>query len=221
MSKKFVLWGATGQAKVLCELLSYEAHQVVAIFDNNPEIKELSAKKRIPIYHGQAGFLEWKKDCLGEIDNIYGLVAIGGERGKDRLEIQEYFREQKIQLFTAIHPRAFVAQDACLGVGCQILANAAVASEASLGKACIVNTSASVDHDCILGNGVHIGPGAHLAGSVQIGEFSFVGAGAVVLPRIRIGKKVIIGAGAVVTKNIQDSVTVIGNPAILFHQKKE
>lgn len=216
MNKKFVLWGATGQARVLWELLSYEGHQVVAIFDNNLDIKELSPLKKVPIYHGQKGFLDWKKSGARVTEEIYGLVAIGGARGKDRLEIQRFFAEHKITLFTAVHPRAFVAQDATLGVGCQILANAAVSSEASLGEACIVNTSASVDHNCVLGNGVHIGPGAILAGNVLIGEYSFVGAGAIILPRIEIGRNVVVGAGAVVTKNVKDDLTVVGNPAKLF-----
>jgi sugar O-acyltransferase (sialic acid O-acetyltransferase NeuD family) len=213
--KKCVFWGATGQAKVLWELLSYEGHQVIAIFDNNPDINELSPMKNVPIYHGQAGFLEWKRSVTGRgrAEEIHGLVAIGGGRGKDRMEIQVFFREHGIHLFTAIHPRAFVARDAVLGMGCQILANSAVASEASLGEACIVNTAASVDHDCLLGNGVHIGPGARLAGQVRIGDYSFVGTGAIVLPRINIGKNVIVGAGAIVTKDIEDNLTVVGNPA--------
>jgi sugar O-acyltransferase (sialic acid O-acetyltransferase NeuD family) len=216
MKKKFVFWGATGQARVLWELLSYEGHRVVAIFDNNLDIKELSAVKKVPIYYGQAGFLEWKESAMWKMEEIHGLVAIGGARGKDRVEIQGFFREHGITLFTAIHRRAFVAQDVSLGIGCQILANSAVASEASLGEACIVNTSASVDHDCVLGKGVHIGPGARLAGEVQVGDYSFVGTGAVILPRITIGKNVVVGAGAVVTKDIEDGLTFVGNPAKLL-----
>ena len=219
MTRNFVLWGATGQAKVLWELLSYDENKVIAIFDNNTDIKELSPIKKVPIYHGQAGFLEWVNLRALEIGDIYGLVAIGGARGKDRLELQRFFAGHGIKLFTAVHPRAYVARDASLGIGCQILANAVVASESILGEACIVNTSASVDHDCILGDGVHIGPGANLAGSVQVGENSFIGTGAIVLPRIVIGKNVIVGAGAVVTKNVSDNLIVIGNPARITSKK--
>lgn len=211
MSKKIVLWGATGQAKVLWELLEYDGHQVIAVFDNNSNIKTLSESKNMPVLHGEVDFLVWKK--LHVMDEIYGMAAIGGSHGKDRIAIQQFLKKNGIKIFTAIHPYAFVAKDAKLEIGCQILAKAAIASEASLGEACIVNTSASVDHECVLGNGVHIGPGANLAGLVHVGDYSFIGTGAVILPRLKIGRSVIVGAGAVVTKDIGDNLVVVGNPA--------
>jgi len=219
MSKKIVLWGATGQAKVLWELLEYDGHQVIVVFDNNPNIKTLSESKNISVLHGEADFFAWKKSHV--LDEIYGMVAIGGSRGKDRISIQQFLRENGIKIFTAIHRYAFVAKDANLGSGCQILAKAAIASEAFLGEACIVNTSASVDHECVLGNGVHIGPGANLAGLAHVGDYSFIGTGAVVLPRIKIGRGVIVGAGAVVNKDIGDNLVVVGNTARVIKRNIE
>ncbi len=47
---------------------------------------------------------------------------------------------------------------------------------------------------------------------MQVGDNSFIGAGAIVLPGIRIGSNVKVGAGSVVTKDVEDNITVVGNP---------
>jgi sugar O-acyltransferase (sialic acid O-acetyltransferase NeuD family) len=213
MNKKIVLWGATGQAKVLWELFEHTHDHVIAIFENNHQIVQLSPQKQVPIYYGENGFLEWKSITHPEQNPIYGLAAIGGGRGRDRVEIQNFMEKHGVLPIAAIHPTSFVARDAKLGESCQILAHATICSEAVLSKACIINSSAVVEHECFLGTGVHIGPGAKLAGLVTIDEYSFIGTGAIILPRIKVGKNVTVGAGAVVTKNIADNLTVIGNPA--------
>jgi len=94
---------------------------VIAVFDNDPNIRKLSPSKKVPIYYGKEGFFEWKNLGILDVDEVYGLAAIGGSRGKDRLEIQEFFEQNEIRLFTAIHPSGFIAKDAVVGVGCQIL----------------------------------------------------------------------------------------------------
>lgn len=213
MNKKIVLWGATGQAKVLWELFERTHDQVIALFENNREIVQMSPHKQSPIYYGKDGFLEWKACAHPERNPIHGLAAIGGSRGKDRIELQDFMRMNDLLLITAIHPTAFVAGDAKIGETCQILAHATICAEAVLGEACIINSSALVEHECNLSRGVHIGPGAKLAGQVEVAEFSFIGTGAIILPRVRIGKNVIVGAGAVVTRDVPDNLTVVGIPA--------
>ncbi|MEJ7861517.1 MAG: acetyltransferase [Pyrinomonadaceae bacterium] len=206
--KPIVYWGATGQAKVLWEFAESIGFRLTALFENNFEVK--SPFSEIPIYYGEAGFKNWLSNQSGK---IFGLAAIGGGNGKIRLEIQKMFSENNIEIPIAVHPTAFVAKNARISEGCQILAQSSVCAEVVMGKSCIINTSASVDHECKLGDGVHIAPGAVLAGCVEVGDFSFVGIGAAVLPRIKIGSKVIIGAGSVVTKDIESGTVAYGNPA--------
>ncbi len=207
--KKIVIWGATGQSVVLEEFLYLLGYQIVALFDNNSNVKSIS--DNIPIYYGQKGFNEWKK--LQKTEDIYSIIAIGGHRGRDRVHIQTFLENEGLKIITAVHPKAFVAGNADIGKGSQILANSSICARVCLDISCIVNTSSSVDHECNIGNGVHIGPGAKLAGCVTIGDYSFVGIGSTILPRITIGKNTIIGAGSVVTKNMPDNVICYGNPA--------
>lgn len=204
---EIVFWGATGQAKVLRELLS-DRSRLVAVFDNSPVVEPPFAD--VPLIRGRDGFLAWRKV---HAEPLGCLVAIGGDRGRDRLELQEFLVDAGLEAHVAVHPTAFVANRAQLGAGSQILAQAAVCVDARLGRACIVNTSASVDHECVLGDGVHVGPGAHVAGCVEIGDFAMIGTGATVLPRVRIGAGAVIGAGSVVLRDVPPGATVVGNPA--------
>jgi sugar O-acyltransferase (sialic acid O-acetyltransferase NeuD family) len=210
-SKDVVFWGATGQAKVLRECVRASGWRVVAVFDNDRNLRQ-SAVDGVPLFIGKDGFARWR-DGWGRAPLPRCLVAIGGDRGRDRLALQEFLEREGLSPLTAVHRTAFVADDATVGAGSQILAQSAVCAEAVLGRACIVNTGATVDHECRLGDGIHVCPGAHIAGCVEVGDHAMIGTGASVLPRISIGAGAIIGAGAVVISDVPSNVTVVGNPA--------
>lgn len=207
--KELIIWGGTGQAKVLIELILGTPLNLVAMVDNrviNPTIFS------VPILMGDYGLDEWLKIRISR-NRLLGAVAIGGPRGGERLRIMESLKEKNIHITTLIHRTSFIAADSKIGEGCQILANTSICTHVQLGRGVIVNTSASIDHDCIVGDGAHIGPSATLAGEIKIGNRSFIGAGSVILPRITIGDDVIVGAGSVVLRDILNGEVVAGNPA--------
>jgi sugar O-acyltransferase (sialic acid O-acetyltransferase NeuD family) len=207
-----VFWGAGGQARVLRDLLGPNGPRLIAVFDNDPEIS--SPWSDVPLFRGRSGFDAWKAK-QADLSVIGCLVAIGGERGADRVKLQHELARDGLTPLAVQHRTSFVADSARLGPGCQILAHAVIAVDAELGEACIVNTAATVDHECRLANGVHVCPGAHLAGLVTVGENVMIGTGAIVLPRIRLGAGAIVGAGAVVTRDVPPGACVVGNPARL------
>jgi sugar O-acyltransferase (sialic acid O-acetyltransferase NeuD family) len=212
---ELIFWGATGQAKVLRECLGDHANHLVAVFDNNAIVQ--SPFTDVPIFFGKAGFKTWLDSFTGHLP-LGCLVAIGGERGKDRLEIQDYLEANGLVTLTVVHKTAFVAEISNLGRGSQVCALAAVCVEAKLGRACIVNTGATVDHECVLGDGVHISPGAHLAGNVIVEDFATIYSGAVVIPHIHIGCGAVVGAGAVVIEDVPPHTLVVGNPARIIRE---
>jgi sugar O-acyltransferase (sialic acid O-acetyltransferase NeuD family) len=206
--RTIVLWGASGHARVLAEFLGALDFAVVALVDNDPTLT--SFLPGVPLLRGEAALREWRSTHPGE---THALVAVGGSRGAERLALQRALADAGYVIPSAVHPRAFVAADATIGPGSQVLALAAVAAAARIGAGCIVNTSASVDHECRLDDGVHVGPGATLAGNVTVGRNAFIGTGCAIIPNVTIGAGAIVGAGSVVVRDVPANTIAYGNPA--------
>ncbi|PAY16606.1 sugar acetyltransferase [Rhodopirellula sp. SM50] len=208
--QRFVLWGSAGHALVLEEAIRRGCGKVVALFDNSPTAT--SVLPGVRLFGAIRELRQWTSETPDACDHR-ALVAIGGSRGRERLAMQSALLEVGFSMPPLIHPCAFVAENAIVGEGTQVLAGSSVAAAVSIGDACIVNHSASVDHECQIGDGVHIAPGATLCGCIAVGENSMIGAGATVLPRLQIGENSIVGAGAVVTRNVPANSVVVGIPA--------
>lgn len=214
LPQRYVLWGSAGHAKVLASLIALRGGRVIALFDNRELISALDG---VALHVGEAGFRRWA-DATHSLQSVFGLAAIGGHCGRDRLAIHALFRRRGLQVTSLVHPDASVCATAIIGAGTQVLAQVVIAAQARIGEACILNHGAVVDHECVLGDGVHLAPAATLCGCVTLCDNVMVGAGAVVLPRLSIGADSVIGAGAVVTKDIPPGATVVGNPGRVVHR---
>lgn len=210
--KDLIMWGTTGQSIVLEEFLKLR-YNIRAFFDNHTQA--VSPFVDIPLFYKKQGFEEW----LDKNEECYFIVAIGGDKGKDRVELSKYLIEKHMKPISAINTKAILASNVTLGQGVQIMLGAVIAARVEIGDYTIINSTASIDHECKIGTGCHIAPGAKLAGNIQMGEYTFIGTGAVILPNIIIGKNCIIGAGSVVTKNIPNDCVVYGNPAKIMEKK--
>lgn len=217
MPRKVILWGGTGQAKVVRPIIEFYGSKVVAVFDDTPDLK--SPFPDISIYLGYEGFKSWIKHQNPE--ELGFCVTIGNPNGRVRLRIHEKLLKEGLSPITTIHPTSWISKSVKIGKGTQIMAGAIITEETKIGKECIINTNASVDHECILEDGVEIAPGATVCGCVHVRMNAWICAGATVLPRIIIGEDAIVGAGAVVTKDVPAGCTVIGLPAKPLIKKRE
>lgn len=187
------LFGASGHAKVIKDIVEAQGDSVGMLFDDAPHCDSLQ---------GAPVFKASETEVSGPL-----IISIGSNRA--RKLISERYRHQYA---TALHPRAIISPSAQTGCGTVVMQGAVIQSDARIGRHCIINTAASVDHECIIDDYVHISPHATLCGNVQVGEGTWIGAGATVVPGIKIGRWCTIGAGSVVINDIPDNVTVVGNP---------
>lgn len=185
------LYGASGHAKVIIDMMNALGIKVDAMFDDDVSINEVMS---IPVKH------HWS----GESPII---ISIGNN--VTRKQIAE---ELNCEFAKVIHPRAIVSPSVTIGEGSVVMHGAIVQSGVSVGKHCIVNTGASIDHECVIGDYAHISPQATLCGNVHIGEGAWIGAAAVVIPGVKVGRWSVIGAGSVVVNDVPDGAIAYGNP---------
>lgn len=184
------LYGASGHAKVILDILKAQGVGVEGLIDDNSEINQMLGFR---VFHGEKSFSPI-------------IISIGNNG------IRKTISEQLTGEFaTAIHPTAVISDFATIGEGTVVMQGAIIQSSAYIGKHCIINTGASVDHDCQIGDFVHISPHSTLCGNVTIGEGTWIGAGSIILPGVKVGKWSVIGAGSVVSKDIPDRVLAVGN----------
>lgn len=215
---QFIVWGAAGHALVVNDLIQAQGGRVVCIVDNNPKVS--NPLPGASLVFGETGLQTWLNNFSKKSSQTYrAVIAIGGNRGRDRISIQTILNNLGIDCPALISDSAWVSPSAVISPGAQVLPMVNIAAACKVGAQTIVNHGVNVDHECELGLGVHLAPGAILCGCVQVENFAMIGAGAVVLPRIRIGEGAIVGAGAVVTRDIPAGTVVAGNPAKVLKGK--
>jgi sugar O-acyltransferase (sialic acid O-acetyltransferase NeuD family) len=196
MNNKTHLYGASGHAKVIIDILNQNEITVESIVDDNPKAEKILGIKVVKTIDFD----------LNSLRNA--IISIGNNKVRKTLS-----DTLKTNYSKAIHPKAILSKTAHVGEGTVIMAGAILNADAKIGKHCIINTAAVIEHDCNIDNFVHVSPNASLAGGVCIGEGAHVGINATIIQNITIGKWATIGAGAVVITNVPDYAVVVGNPA--------
>jgi sugar O-acyltransferase (sialic acid O-acetyltransferase NeuD family) len=204
---KTVIVGAGGQARIVCDILSYDRNIDVVGFTDN-EVRD--PDERI-----------LDRPVLGRHEDIAEIVAEHGIRaavvaiGDNALRAERYeaLRNVGVKLLNAIHPSAVISPTATIGEGNVVSPGAFINTLARIGDNCIINTGAIVEHEVTVGSHVHLAPGVIVAGRVSIGDLTFIGAGTVVREYLSVGERVVVGAGSVVLEELASGVMAAGAPA--------
>lgn len=188
------LFGASGHAKVVMDIIASQGDEVGCLYDDNPHCDEL---------HGKTVFKAADREIAGPM-----IISIGSCKVRKLIAS----RYQRLEYARAVHPKAIISDTATIGPGTVVMPGAIINADCRIGEHCIVNTKASIDHECRIGDFVHVAPGATISGNVEVGECSWIGVGACVKQGVRIGRNCMIGAGSVVVGDIPDNVVAYGNP---------
>ncbi len=206
MSMDVIIWGASGHAKVVADILRKTGYAIAGFID------ELHPERRGESFFGST--------VLGGREQAEALLACGVRRAivgfgdnERRLETGLWLQSRGFEWVTAIHPTAIIAEGVPIGTGTVICAAATICAGASIGIGAIINTQADVDHDCVVEDGAHLSAGVILAGGSSVARCAFLGIGSMVIEKRRVGANSLVGAGAVVLKDVPEGVIVVGVPA--------
>ena len=206
MSDAILIWGASGHALVVHDILVRSGLPVWGFYNNIAPDADPSVLCERPLYYG-----EGKLPLLYSQGVQRAVIAIGDCR--TRCSLADTAVAQGFFLVTAIHPAAVLASNVPIGAGTVIAAGGIVNPASSIGSNVIINTAATVDHECIIADGVHLSPGVHLGGGCVIGKETWIGIGSTIKDHVRIGSGCIIGAGSLVLDDIPDNQMAYGTPA--------
>ncbi len=184
------LYGASGHAKVIIDILRANGVSIEALFDDNEMLTHL---------------LDYSVLRPSEVCGPL-LVSIGNNQIRKRIA-----ESLTVDFGKAIHSSVILSPEASIGEGTVVMQGGIIQSCVTIGRHCIINTGTSVDHECVVEDYVHLSPHTTLCGNVHVGEGTWIGAGSIVIPGIRIGAWSIVGAGSVVTKDIPEHVLAVGN----------
>ncbi len=210
MSHRLLIIGAGAQARYVIE--------AIAIAGERPPIGAIDTFENA--------------ECWGtEVD---GVPVLGGGNYLARvfpesdlklvLAVADNFKKQALARSLAergfsfasiVHPRAIIARNVQLGLGCIVNAGVVIETGATIGDHVILHAGCVVEHDNVLGDFVNLAPGVITAGRVRIGRGATVFTGARIVPDIAIGADAVVGAGALVLEPVPAGTTVFGVPARL------
>ena len=184
---RVVIVGAGGYGRTALDVLVAAGFETWILGFYDDAHKALAEKIRgFPIL----GDIAMLKSMLS-VETVQVIVAITDN--KDRLRIANSIRALGGQFTTAVHPTAYVSEEATVGGGCVVAAGAVVHPNSTVGSHCYLGPHSLVDRDAQVGAGawisagVVVGTGGHIGARSLLGQNSSVGRKAVVGDDVEVG----------------------------------
>ena len=156
------LYGASGHAKVIIDILRAGHESIEALFDDNVEVTSLLGH---PVLR--------PSEVRGPL-----IVSIGNNRIRKRI-----VDTLSVEFGCAIHPLSIVSELADIGEGsrhCIINTGASVDHECVIEDYVHISPHSTLCGNVLVGEGSWIGAGTTIIPGVKIGKWSVIGAGSVV-----------------------------------------
>lgn len=154
-------------------------------------------------------FNDFKLEAFKE---LHFIPTLGYLSKNLKYDILNYLIEKQYNIFSFIHPTAYVSKNAKIGKGVIIYPLCNIDQGVVIEDGSIILNSSIVAHDTCIGKCTYIAPGVCLSGFINVGELSFIGTGSKIANNITIGRNSTIAIGTCLTKDIKEESFVIGNP---------
>lgn len=212
--------------KVILLGMGGHSHSVIDSIENEGKYQIVGAVEVEPYLD-----MQYKNySVIGSDKNLFEIFESGVQNaficigflqdGNLRNRLYKKLKKIGYNLPNIIDPTAVLASNVLLGEGNYIGKKVVINANSQIRNMCIINTGAIIEHDCFVDDFSHISVGAILCGNVSVGYESFVGSNATIIQGQVVGKNATVGAGAVVISNVEESCTVIGNPATKMYKNE-
>ncbi|GAB4544508.1 MAG: hypothetical protein Kow0063_38230 [Anaerolineae bacterium] len=145
-----------------------------------------------------------------EVKFIFSLYKAG--RMEERVRLLMSYGIEPSRFANFIHPLAYVAKSAVLGVGNVIFSYASVFSNVRIGNYNIVYSYSVIGHDTRIGDNNFVAT-ALIGSEIVIGNGIFIGINSAIRERVQISDYAFIGMGSTVLRNVDSHEKVVGIPA--------
>lgn len=204
--KKLFVYGAGGMGREIFELV------------DKINVKEQKWEICGFIDDGKSGYTIEGDKIVGGYDffeklneDVDVVIGIADTKIKKKI-IQKLQNNSYVSFPTIIHPEANISKNCIIKKGCIVTYGCTVATNAVLDEFVFINFNSTVGHDTKIGKYTTIMPSVNVSGCCNVSEGVIFGTKATLIPGKTIGDYTTVGAGAIVFNDIQENVTVLGNP---------
>ena len=202
-----IIFGASGIGMAAYEIFRSHDLMVFGFLDDRDEFQGKEIDEVIVLGNtDDDGYLKY----IGQKCEAF----VATDDNSERKGIVKMLKEgRKVMPVNAIHKNASLSKSTKISHGNFIDDGSVLGANCEIGSHNLIHAGVIIGYDVNIGQFVQIGAGTVIGAGVKIQDEVFIGAGAIIVPGISIGKKARIGAGSVVVENVDDNVTVFGNPA--------
>lgn len=161
------------------------------------------------------------KEKYNKYDDVKYLFSLyKPDEMEERTELLYSYNIDESKFYTFIHPSAYVAASADIGIGTSVFANCTIQSNVVIGNHNIIDFNSMIGHDTWIGNNNDIAASAVIGSSVIINNSIFIGLNSTIKENTIVNDFSIIGMGSNVLQDVQSNAVVVGNPAKLFKYRR-
>ncbi|WP_423736753.1 acetyltransferase [Chitinophaga caseinilytica] len=203
--KKIFILGSGGFAKEVYSLIHAIGGYVVEGFI------DLSARE--PVQLGPVSLPVFAESYLEELTEKPALaIGVGDPKLIQKL-VSKFGADHEFP--NLLHPTVIGHfDDITFERGNIVTASCIFTISIKVGSFNIFNLNTTIGHDVVIGDCNVINPMVNISGGVTIGSGNLLGVNSTILQYKTIGNGSVIGASSLVTKDVEDSVLVLGVPAV-------
>lgn len=142
-------------------------------------------------------------------DDVF-VCSIGGQ---SRSKCIQTLLEKGGVFISLIHKTARIGTNVQMGKGNQVGAFTTIAADAKIGDYNFIQSNTIIGHDVTIGSWNRIDSHVMCVGGTTIGDYNMIHTSAMINHNVHVGNNTLIGACSLVITNVEDNITVAGNPA--------